>query len=299
MGGLVGEDHLPAERPEDGVRVRVHDHPVGGGLRAAARLPGGDGGDAPVGGGRAAEEAAHRLDRGGDEDHDPARPAPVPRPADRRHRPVRRGRDLPQPLLALPDPEDEAAPAGHRLHRALLPQLLRGPLGGAVAGDVPAAVPLGEVQDPRGGGGPGVVALDPVPELGLDGGPALAGRVDVGDPVVHPAQRDLREPVELGAGGRRERGVQGRQIAGLVPVEQGLGVAVQEVLDLLGRRAGRARRSGGRAAGEGRQGGQQAHGRAARHSTAPTCHALDRTGAVAGPRQTRVTVTCDIMFTGS
>ncbi|GDY82583.1 hypothetical protein SAVCW2_17820 [Streptomyces avermitilis] len=42
MGGLVGEDDLPAEVAEHAVRVGVDDDPVRRGLRRTARLPGGD-----------------------------------------------------------------------------------------------------------------------------------------------------------------------------------------------------------------------------------------------------------------
>ncbi|GAA3911815.1 hypothetical protein GCM10022244_22390 [Streptomyces gulbargensis] len=138
-------------------------------------------------------------------------------------------------------------------------------------------------------------------EFGPDGGAAGARRVHAGDPVAQGAERDLGEAAEGGAGVRRAGRVERAAVGGLVAVEQGPRVPVEQALYLRPRRGA----GGGlRAAGEGEQQGRQAGRGRPPHRTA----VLDRHGPIvrvgrraSGARagQTRVTVTCDIMFTGS
>ncbi|MGX1253266.1 hypothetical protein RKD48_005777 [Streptomyces ambofaciens] len=268
MGRLVGEHDLLAEAAEQPVRVGVDDDPVRGGVFPAARLPGGDRGDAPVGRGRGAEQARHALHRPGDDHDHPAGPVAVPGVRDGGHRPVGQVGEAAQHRGGLPDTEDEAVRAADHLDRALVPGLLPRLLGGAVGVDGPRparAVPAQPHGAARGDGAP-VVAVDAVAQLDVGGG-GVAGAFHVPHPVGPGGQRERAQVLEARTGA-------GARVGGGVVGEDGRRTPVQDPLDVGPGGVGR----GPAAAGHQRDEQQaQRHHRGTRHPPS-TSHLPDRTG---------------------
>ncbi len=290
MGGLVGEHDLLADSAEQGIGLRVDDHPVRRRRARSTRLAGGDRGDAPVVGGGRAEQARHALQRARDEDDDPPCPLRAPGAGDGRDGAVGEPGVAAQVARAPAGPQDQAVRAPDRRHRTLVPQLLPGLVRGPVGGDVPVAVRgAAEGEGATGADRGPVVAGDPVAQLGVGGG-ARAAAVQAGHPVGPGGQRERAQPGVLAPGARRT-------VGRLVVAEQGRRPPVEHLLHLGPRGVGRRRPA---ASGQGWYEQQtESRRRGAPHPPPPSAISHFPIVRCAAGRQGRVMDAIGIIPTGS